>query len=191
MDSYPIHGWRSRHYIPHLDFAGTIQHVIFGLADALPDFPDEGDPVVRLKRFDAGLDSGFGSRILELPACAAVVENELLHHDGERYRLLAWCVMPNHVHVVIEQIADLAGTVRRWKSWTAREINRVTSRTGPLWYREYFDRYARNPEQVDRMIHYVEMNPVAAGLVGDIGDWPWSSASYPRRAGQAPGAPHR
>src|SRR5690606_34432119 len=104
------------HYLPHLDFKGTIQHVIFGLADALPEFPDEGDPVVRMKRFDAGLDSGLGCRLLEIPACAAIVENELLHHDGERYRLLAWCIMPNHVHAVIEQLADLGGTVRRWKS---------------------------------------------------------------------------
>jgi len=72
--------------------------------------------------------------------------------------------MPNHVHVVLEQIDDLAGTVRRCKSWTARQINTVTGRTGSLWFREYFDRYARNPEQIERMIHYVENNPVAAGL---------------------------
>lgn len=189
MSRFPIHGWRSRGYIPHLDFGGTIQHLIIGLADALPDFVNDDDPATHLKRFDASLDRGLGRRLLAEPACAAIVENELLRHDSERYHLLAWCIMPNHVHVVLEQLQDLAGTVRRWKSWTAREINSATRRRGAVWYREYFDRFARNAGQVERMIWYVEANPVAAGLVAAPVDWDWSSASFARRAGQAPGGP--
>jgi putative transposase len=189
MSRFPIHGWRSRGYVPHLDFPPTIQHVILGLADALPEFPDEGDAATQRKRFDAGLDRGLGGCLLKNPHCAEIVENELLHHDGGRYHLIAWCVMPNHVHVVLEQIEDLAGTVRRWKSWTAKEINAATGRSGNFWFREYFDRFARNERQLQRMIDYVEANPVAAGLVAGPADWDWSSAGFARRAGQAPGAP--
>src|SRR5262245_6422672 len=140
MSRFPIHGWRSRGYIPHLDFKNTIQHVIIGLADALPDFVHDDDFANNLKRFDASIDRGIGGRRPGYPRCAAIVGNELLRHDGERYRLLGWCVMPNHVHVVLEQLEDLAGTVRRWKSWTAREMNAAIGRSGPVWYREYFDR---------------------------------------------------
>lgn len=127
MDRYPLHGWRSRHYLPHLDFEGTLQHVIFDLADALPD-SQTGSAKVLESTLDADLDRGHGKCLLADPRCAAIVQDELLRLDVERYRLLAWCVMPNHVHVVIEQKLDLAGTVRRWKSWTAREINSLLGR---------------------------------------------------------------
>ncbi|MDP3739007.1 MAG: transposase [Hyphomonadaceae bacterium] len=163
--------------------------MILGLADALPEFPDGSDAATQRKRFDAGLDRGLGSCVLKHPKCAEIVENELLHHDGDRYHLIAWCVMPNHVHVVLEQIKDLAGTVRRWKSWTARQINAFTGSSGEVWFREYFDRFARNAQQLQRMIDYVEANPVAAGLVAESVDWDFSSAGFARRAGQAPGAP--
>jgi REP element-mobilizing transposase RayT len=123
------------------------------------------------------------------PACASIVQKELLRLDGERYRLVAWCVMPNHVHVVIEQQLDIAGTVRRWKSWMAREINGLLGRSGPIWRREYFDRFARDEKHLQTMIQYVEANPVAAGLVASAVDWRWSSAAHRPSAGQGPGGP--
>lgn len=168
--------WRSRGYLPHFDAAGMQQHIVFGLADALPEQPDAHDTIDSLAAFDGVLDRGCGGCLLRDPRCAAIVQEELLHHDGERYRLLAWCIMPNHVHVVVEQGADLAGTVRRWKSWTARRINAVAGRSGVVWRREYFDRFARNEDQLANMIWYVEQNPVAAGLVAEAQEWAWLSA---------------
>lgn len=123
--------------------------------------------------------AGLGECLLWDPRCAAIVQDELLRLDGERYRLLAWCVMPNHVHAVLEQLEDLAGTVRRWKSWTARGINSALGRSGQVWRREYFDRFARNEHHLRTMIDYVEANPVAAGLVANAADWNWSSAGFP------------
>lgn len=170
--------WRSRGYLPHFDAVGMQQHIVFGLADAQPDQAGVPDTIDSLAAFDGLLDRGGGSCLLADPRCAAIAQKELLHHDGVRYRLLAWCIMPNHVHVVVEQGADLAGTVRRWKSWMAREINAVTGRSGHVWRREYFDRFARTEVQLANMIHYVENNPVAAGLIASPEMWPWSSAAY-------------
>lgn len=113
MPGFPIHGWRTRGFVPHLDYRGAVQHVIFGLADALPTLTDEDEEDASVQRFDAHMDRGVGECILRDAQCAAIVQEELLRLDGDRYRLLAWCVMPNHVHVVMEQLAGLAGTVRR------------------------------------------------------------------------------
>ena len=57
---------------------------------------------------------------------AAIVQTALQHFDGERYRLIAWVVMPNHIHVMIEQIAGfrLDRVVHSWKSYTANTINK-------------------------------------------------------------------
>jgi REP element-mobilizing transposase RayT len=181
--------WRSRGYLPHFDVIGAQQHVIFNLAGALDDVLLSGDASERRRAYDTGLDRSLGDCLLSNPVCAGIVQDELLRLDGERYRLLAWCVMPNHVHVVMEPILDLAGTVRRWKSWTAREINLALGREGVLWQREYFDRFARNERHLHTMIQYVEANPVAAGLVASPVDWSWSSAAHRSFAGQGPGAP--
>jgi REP element-mobilizing transposase RayT len=183
--------WRSRGYLPHFDTTDAQQHVIFNLNGALEGVMLAGDAAARRNAYDEGLDRGIGDCILRDPACAQIVQDELLRLDGQRYRLLAWCIMPNHVHVVVEPMADLPGTVRRWKSWTAREINRVTGRFGVVWQREYSDRFARNEKHLATMIDYVESNPVAAGLVGLPEDWAWSSAAFRPRARRGPGAPKK
>jgi REP element-mobilizing transposase RayT len=69
-----------------------------------------------------------------------------LHFDGQRYRLLAWVVMPNHVHVLIETMTGhtLAAVLHSWKSYTAKEANRLLGRTGDFWQPEYFDRFIRD-----------------------------------------------
>jgi len=193
MGDFASINWRSRGYLPHFDAPGTCQHIVFGLADAISDnrTNSPSPPQEAFRAYDAALDAGLGACLLQDPRCAEIVQQELLQHDAVRYRLLAWCVMPNHVHVVLEQGADLAGTVRRWKSWTARAINVALNRKGRVWRREYFDRFARNERHLGVMIAYVESNPVAAGLAMDKGEWRWSSAwrAGAALAGQAPGGP--
>ncbi len=106
----------------------------------------------------------------------------MLHGDGRRYALAAWCVMPTHVHVLIEQCPDfdLASLVHSWKSFTAHAINKIEDRQGPLWRREYFDRFMRSEQQFAWTVAYIENNPVAARLVDDPRSWRFSSANWRR-----------
>jgi len=181
-------GWRSRGYLPHCDERGLVQHIVFGLADALPNAvpANVGDAVARAEWTERQLDAGHGSRLLSKPANAAEIERCSLHEDGERYALGAWCVMPTHVHVLVEQFPGhaLADVVQAWKSVSSHLINRVEGRKGPLWRREYFDRFMRSEEQYAWTVAYVENNPVAAGLVSQPQDWPFSSSRW-RRIGHA------
>lgn len=132
----------------------------------------------RLHQTDKLLDAGVGHAFLRDSRVAELVENALLHFDGQRYRLIAWCIMPNHVHVVIEPIADhgLGAIVKSWKSFTATQANRILDRTGAFWAPDYFDRFMRDDDQLSATIAYVEANPVAAGLAPDPKAWPFSSA---------------
>jgi REP element-mobilizing transposase RayT len=127
-----------------------------------------------------GVEANFGQRFFETARAAQSVENALLHFDGERYRVLAWCVMPNHAHVIVEQLEGwpLANIVHSWKSYAANEVNRLLGRTGQLWLREYFDRFMRDDDHLSGTIQYVEQNPVKAGLVEHAKDWPHSSARF-------------
>lgn len=124
----------------------------------------------------------LGQTLLSRPEAAEAVQNALLYFDGERYALFAWCIMPNHVHVVIMQTEGwpLQRVVHSWKSYTANEVNRILARTGAVWQREYYDRYMRDDDELSTAIAYVEQNPVKAGFVQNPRDWPWSSAGWAR-----------
>ena len=132
----------------------------------------------RVHTIERFLDRGYGECSLRDPRIAAVVEDALLHGDGERYRLLAWVVMPNHVHCVIEQVPGipLGKVVGSWKIFTAKAANALLNRAAPFWARDYFDRYIRDAEHFHAVVSYIENNPVKAGLVADRMEWPWSSA---------------
>ncbi len=93
------------------------------------------------------------------------------------YHLLAWVIMPNHVHAVFKPQVSLA-TIMRWlKGRTSRMANRILRRTGiPFWQEESFDHWIRTRDELEGVIHYVENNPVRAGLTDAKESWPWSSA---------------
>jgi REP element-mobilizing transposase RayT len=132
----------------------------------------------RRKAADMTLDSGLGACALRDVRIASVVETALLHFDDRRYRLLAWCIMPNHVHAVIEQLEghSLTTVVQSWKSFTAKQANAILRQTGRFWAPDYFDRYVRDETHLAAAIRYAEENPVKAGLAMAAHEWRWSSA---------------
>jgi putative DNA methylase len=145
------------------------------------------DPDVELrKRIARYEDAGHGECWLRIPRIAALVEDTLLKFDGERYRLIAWCIMPNHVHSLIEtkESWPLGRVLHSWKSFTAQEANKLLRRTGDFWFREYHDRFIRDAGHFDSAVRYIEENPVAARLVVTAEAWTFGSA---RRRGRETG----
>jgi REP element-mobilizing transposase RayT len=202
--------WHSRGYLPHLESPEKIQHVTFHLADSLPKavlerwaaelkrWPPDKQAVEQRQRVQAWLDAGHGSCVLRETEIAAMVQNSFLLFDGQRYRLHAWVVMPNHVHVLFQSLNGwtMAKIVASWKKFTARKICDYRRATGhanfpigngdpgdpnPVWHREYWDRYMRDERHFQRAVEYIHQNPVKAGLVGKAEAWPWSS-TYPGTA---------
>ncbi len=181
----PMHKfWHSRGYLPHCDTPGLLQAITFRLDDSLPAqvlhhlMQESEDAVEKLKQIERLLDAGHGKCWLKQPTIAHIIEDALLHGDGQGYRLLAWCVMPNHVHVLIETQTGhpLPKVVQGWKSFTARLINRHLGRTGTVWMRDYFDRYIRDDRHLAAAIAYIHANPVKAGLRASEQEWAHSSA---------------
>ena len=187
-------GWYTRGYFPHADAADTIQNITFRLDDAVPakvvekwkielawrERLDANDPVnleleARIAEYE---DGGYGECWLGKPEIANLVEEALLYFDEERYKLLNWCVMPNHVHALLKQMEghQLGRVMQSLKSFTARRANELLNRRGAFWQRDYFDRYIRNEEHLYRTRRYIENNPVKAGLVRRPEEWRWSSA---------------
>lgn len=192
----PRDGWHSRGYLPHFNGRELTQHVTYHLADSLPQallkrldeeiywLPKEQQGAERRKRVDAWMDAGYGACVLREPALAEMVQNSFFHFDGQRYRLLAWVVMPNHVHVVFQPLHDwtVAQIVASWKKFTAARIHAFLRSQAHgedmehVWHREYWDRFIRDARHFQQAVEYVHQNPVKAGLAVNAEDWHWSSA---------------
>ena len=198
-DGHATGGITFRHgaYLPHWTREGAIYAVTFRLADSLPDsvvesWKFEREDIVKTARqmgrplseaeetrldklfsekVEAYLDSGAGECWMKSDDIAGIVAGALQHFDDARYRLFAWCVMPNHVHTVVQPFAgyELPNIVHSWKSFTSKEANRVMGRTGQFWQPEPYNHLIRDEEDLRRQVEYVLTNPARAGLK----NWKW------------------
>ncbi len=188
---------RHGHFLPHWAKPDGVYAVTFRLADSMPEdllsqWRAERDTLeraaasanrelttaeaMRLARLqsaalDKYLDAGHGSCWLRDDRVADLVARALRHFDGDRYDLLAWCVMPNHVHCVIQPRAghELQKVMHSLKSWTAHRANKLLGRQGDFWQSEYYDHLIRDHEDLRHQVEYVLTNPERAGLA----PWPW------------------
>lgn len=117
-------------------------------------------------RVETVLDEGQGEAWMKQPGIAAVVRNAILHFAGDRYDLGAWCVMPNHVHMILSPreghcLPDILHSIKRH---SAREANKVLGRDGDFWQKESYDHIIRDTEDYQQQKRYILRNPDSAGL---------------------------
>jgi REP element-mobilizing transposase RayT len=183
-------GWYSRGYLPHFDGGEIPQFITARLFDSLPqnilqkfqlELERKGIENIEYemrKQIEGFLDKGYGGCFLRDAKIAKIAADALLFHAEKKYKLIAWVVMPNHIHFLAVPFKDieLAEITHSIKSYTAKEANKVLNRTGKFWQRESFDRYIRNYEHFIKTIDYIENNPVKAELCKSFSEWKFSSA---------------
>ncbi len=113
---------------------------------------------------DTAQNASFGECHLAMEEIASLVESALKHFDGSRYELIAWSVMPNHVHAIVRPLGDeeLGKILYSWKSFTAKEANKILRRDGAFWQPEYYDHIIRDGADFRNQVRYVLNNPVLA-----------------------------
>ena len=199
-----------KRFLPHLEFPNSTYFVTFRLAGSVPQsvlrkWQDEKQQILqaatiqhreltdheqnRLKyllssKIEQYLDQSYGECWLKKSQIASIVVNALKFFDQKRYKLHAWCVMPNHIHVVFTVISkgseldsDLIPILHSWKSFTAHEANRVLKRSGAFWQREYYDHLIRSDEEFGFYVKYTLENPLMANLCCEWQGWEWSGCS--------------
>ncbi len=140
------------------------------------------------ERFEALLDSGSsGPHWLRDDHIASIVAEAIHYRDKKQYDLLAFCIMPNHVHMVVtverrdsslyrtkKHPYALASILQDLKWYTALQCNRALGRKGAFWQHESYDHVVRNSEELERILRYVTQNPVNAAMVDSWKQWKWS-----------------
>jgi REP element-mobilizing transposase RayT len=138
-------------------------------------------------KWDTLLDTPkSGPTWLSEPAIAELLIESLHYRDGRVYTLDAFCVMPNHVHVVYTPLRKADGSyhamsaiMQSLKGRTAYKANSLLGRRGDFWQHENYDHVVRDEAELQRIIRYVLNNPVKAGLVQKWQDWSWTYSKYP------------
>ena len=116
--------------------------------------------------------------LLQKDGIREIIEESFRHFDGLRYTLLSYCIMSNHVHVLIYpklqengKIFPIPHIVYTWKKYTATAINRVLGKHGSLWQKEVYDHLVRDEQELGHVVGYIVNNPVKAGLVNEWQQW--------------------
>jgi len=180
-----------RRRLPHIQIAGSTYFVTFRLKNSLPKdalerLAEETERIKELPKdeteieyrrwfgkFDDYLDQVIcGEPFLKNGQVADLISESVHYRDGKVYDLLAFCIMPNHVHLVfmpLEKVKgvfhSLAEILHSLKRHTARHSNLILGRSGTFWQDESYDHIVRNEKELERIIKYVLNNPVKAGLV--------------------------
>jgi len=159
------------------------------VSSGLPPYIDE------LEWWEKVIERGNkNARWLADPRVASLVAQSIHYRDGKDYDLVAYTIMPNHMHLVFgigqydllerpENAGTLSGkqlsrTMMSLKRHTALQANKILGRTGPFWQDESYDHVVRDGEELARIIEYVLDNPVIAGLVDNRRDWQWSFSRF-------------
>jgi REP element-mobilizing transposase RayT len=124
--------------------------------------------IPRVRRFDDFAIACGAARCFDSPAAL-----------GDA-RMLAWVLMPDHAHWLLQLGTryDLATLVSRLKAHSARNVNRVTGAAGTVWARAYHDHALRGDEDIAVVARYIVANPLRAGLVRSVADYPFWNAVF-------------
>ena len=156
--------------------------------------PQQYDELYKLdKKYFGHYDTWLDRCVAESPRwlaqepIARIVAEQIHALDGERYRLITYCLMPNHGHLLIDTAEffppqplphagrtapyPLTDTLKRLKGSTARYCNQALERTGAFWNHESYDHVVRDEKEYRRIIWYILNNPVKAGLAEKWESW--------------------
>lgn len=129
------------------------------------------------KNIDDFLDSNLQEPFwLRIPAIAQLNFDNLKYYEKDNYKLWAFTIMPNHIHLLVTHIESAPifwKILQNQKSFSAKKSNEILKRKGQFWERESFDHLVRKGE-FDRILLYILNNPVKAGFVKNWKDWQWS-----------------
>jgi len=185
-------------HLPHFQPEGATLFITFRLAGSLPlnvlqtlneelkrqqiNINQIDDPELRRQaiyfaqkiifgRWDSGLDNlDGGPRWLADPEIADLVEKSIQNRDQNEYSLDAYCIMPNHIHLVCTpleregQFIPISEIMHSLKGSTARYANQILHRQGNFWHHESYDHVVRDHQEYERIINYVMENSIRAGL---------------------------
>lgn len=178
----PIAFWRKN--LPHWEQDGKIHYITFRLSDSLPqpvvdkylsdkerfvkEHPQPWDDDIKRQYsklisnpVENFLDAGYGNCILKEPAIRQHLIDAINYYDADRFAVLAYVIMPNHVHMLAVPLNGYAldNTISSILRFSATGMNRLLGKKGRVWQTEPFDTIVRSHIQYVKCVEYIRHNP--------------------------------
>jgi len=154
--------------LPHISLKGYYQFVTFRTYDSIDSFilklsaiilPDK----IKQYKIDRYLDFSHNGRYLN-DNILLYLRDYLLSCDGKLFELIAFSIMPNHIHLLFRETIPLTKVMQTFKGTTAFEINKMLKKSGKFWANGYFDRLIRDQKHFEITYNYIKNNAPKAGL---------------------------
>jgi len=128
--------------------------------------------------YDELLHKNSTIQYLKNEQIAEIVGNAMMFYHEKEYFVNCYCIMPNHVHFVFfyydTATKAISKIMQSIKGFSARKANEILGLSGEFWQHESHDHIVRDNQELERIISYVKMNPVKAGLVTKWEDWKYT-----------------
>lgn len=174
----------TRRKLPHIQLPDSVLFITWRLAFTLPKYikdkaEDDESYLDSFSQYDSLLDKSESAEInISCEPYLSIIKQAIHHYAGERYELYAFCIMPNHVHLVVKpklkdttQYFSLKKITLAIKSYTAHAIKKLNKQMDKVWQTESYDHVVRDETELLKILEYVITNPVRAGLADTWECW--------------------
>jgi putative transposase len=153
-----VHG-----HLPHADVTGTYQFITFRTFDSTDAFLQKlsAQGIENNKKqltADLHLDESQQGAYLHTEVLS-YLNDFIINKNRELYQLVAFCIMPNHVHLLIKPLLPLATMMNMFKGSSSKAINEIMNRKGTFWAKSYYDKAIRDQKHFDVVYNYIKNNP--------------------------------
>jgi len=154
--------------LPHIDMIGYYQFVTFRTFDSIDDFLkrlSQEDIKSNKKQYkiDSYLDNSSNGCHLN-GDILDYLKSFFLEKDKDIYELIAFCIMPNHIHILFKQNMALDKTMKILKGSSSNAINKLLEKRGKFWENGYYDKAIRDKKHFITTYEYIKNNPLKVGL---------------------------
>lgn len=156
----------------HIFNRSIAKYVVFNDAD---DF----ERILELLDLCRNIEFNFKySRFKELEiSTQATIINKLRKENNILIEIVAFCIMPTHLHLLLKQVANkgISKYISKILNSYTKYFNSKHRRNGPLWEGHFKNVLVKDDDQLLHLTRYIHLNPSSAGLVSNPFDWPQSS----------------
>jgi len=150
--------------LPHLDIKNHYQFVTFRTFDSIDSYlkklskqnlPNQQKQLLMDEYLDKSTNGAvLNDHILEL--LSGIIKD----YNFVLYELIAFCIMPNHVHLLIKPLVDLDKLIQKLKGGSAKQLNECLMKTGKFWAADYYDKLIRDDRHFSVVYQYIKHNPL-------------------------------